>query len=67
MRCQHPDCKKKLTLIMLSINKCLCQGCYCDNHKFPEMHSCTVNHREIGREILRKTLVEVGPDKIIPI
>lgn len=67
MRCQHPDCKKKVTIIMQSCNKCRCEKIFCNGHKYPNMHNCTFDHKESAKKILRQSLVQVIADKVIAI
>jgi predicted nucleic acid binding AN1-type Zn finger protein len=67
MRCQHTDCKKKITLIQTHTNECRCKKVFCDQHRLPETHICDVDHKAEGRIILQKTLIEVKADKIIMI
>lgn len=67
MRCQHPECKKKLSLLQQEYNACRCQKKFCDKHRLPEHHPCTFDHKVEGRESLKKILVDVKPDKVIMI
>ena len=41
-RCQHPECKKKLTLVQQISGKCKCGLVTCGNHK--SNHNCTFDH-----------------------
>lgn len=65
MRCQHPDCKKKLSFLQQECNTCRCQKKFCDRHRLPETHPCSVDHMITGKETLKKTLVDAIPDKVI--
>ena len=67
MRCQHPCCKKKITLIMQEANRCQCKSVFCSKHRLPELHNCTFDHKKSGKEALKKTLVEVKAEKVIAI
>lgn len=67
MRCQYPDCKKKLTLVMQLSNKCQCDKMFCNKHRFPNTHDCTINHKELGKEQLMRKLTKVTPEKILSI
>ena len=37
-RCNHPECKKKLTLTDMA---CRCRKCFCANHSLTELDKCT--------------------------
>ena len=67
MRCQHPQCNKKITLCMELSNKCRCNNIYCNKHRHPCTHECTVDHKALERSTLKKALVEVKPIKVIAI
>jgi predicted nucleic acid binding AN1-type Zn finger protein len=67
MRCQHPECKKKISLVMLEANKCQCGSVYCGKHRLPEMHACTFDFKVKAKEILKKHLVKVKAEKVIAI
>jgi len=67
MRCQHIQCKKKLTLVMEHTNRCHCGNTFCSLHRLPADHSCNADHKEIGRKALKEVLVEVRPEKVIKI
>ena len=67
MRCQHPGCKKKITLIMQEANRCQCKMVFCGKHRLPELHNCTFDHKTIAKESLKKQLVEVKAEKVITI
>ena len=38
MKCQHPDCKRKVLSIALSCSDC--NKKFCANHRLPEYHLC---------------------------
>ena len=42
-RCQHTDCKKKLSLMKI---QCKCGLYFCDLHRYHTEHQCTFNYRE---------------------
>ncbi|KAF7811873.1 zinc finger A20 and AN1 domain-containing stress-associated protein 5-like [Senna tora] len=46
-RCK--SCNKKVGLTGF---QCRCGDLFCGKHRYPEEHSCTVNFKQIGREIL---------------
>lgn len=44
MRCQHPECKHRLSLSDKSV-PCKCRGVFCPTHRFYAMHDCTHDYR----------------------
>ncbi|XP_031739037.1 zinc finger A20 and AN1 domain-containing stress-associated protein 10-like [Cucumis sativus] len=54
-------CQKKVGMIGFS---CQCGGCFCGKHRYPEEHSCGFDHKEVGRKILAKQMVERKADKL---
>ena len=54
-------CQKKVGMIGFS---CRCGGCFCGKHRYPEEHSCGFDHKEVGRKILAKQIVECKADKL---
>ncbi|KAI9092501.1 hypothetical protein K1719_027629 [Acacia pycnantha] len=48
-RCK--SCNKKVGLTGF---KCQCGGLFCGKHRYAEEHFCTVDYKQIGRELLRK-------------
>ncbi|XP_022141121.1 zinc finger A20 and AN1 domain-containing stress-associated protein 5-like [Momordica charantia] len=54
-------CKKKVGLLGFN---CRCGGLFCGRHRHPEEHSCGVDRKAIGREILEKQIVECKADKL---
>lgn len=59
-----PVCRKKLGMMVFT---CKCEVRFCIEHSHPEAHECTYDHKTHGRNELKKTLIEVKPDKVIPI
>ncbi len=49
-RCAHKECKKKLTLIDLSMT-CKCGNNYCSKHRPCETHNCTYDFSKSKEEI----------------
>jgi predicted nucleic acid binding AN1-type Zn finger protein len=43
MRCQHPKCNKKLSLIDKQI-KCKCNNVFCVKHRLSENHNCSYDY-----------------------
>ena len=65
--CAYNGCKKKLTIIDLSIT-CKCKNNYCKKHRPCEEHQCTYDF-SINKEELNKKLnnMKCVPKKIIPV
>lgn len=62
MRCEV--CKKKISSCLAVSLKCVCGTIVCQQHKFPDQHSCT---KDNGRDLLKKRLPRVVPEKVIKI
>jgi len=45
------SCKKRIGLLGF---QCLCGDVFCGSHRYPEMHACKIDWKEIGREVLIK-------------
>lgn len=48
------SCKKKLGPVEVLGLKCRCGGVFCQRHRLPEYHSCSVNYKKDGAELLAK-------------
>ena len=59
------NCCKKLTIV--SNYKCRCEHNFCIKCRLPELHSCSFDHKNYGKEILGKSLIKVINCKIIKI
>ncbi|WVZ13370.1 hypothetical protein V8G54_010936 [Vigna mungo] len=46
-RCK--SCNKKIGLLGF---QCRCGDVFCGTHRYPEMHSCEIDFKKIGREVL---------------
>tara|TARA_A100001035_G_scaffold280053_2_gene283731 strand:- start:1788 stop:2003 length:216 start_codon:yes stop_codon:yes gene_type:complete len=42
-KCEYADCKKKLSVVELSIGKCRCEKIFCNKHRLCEKHDCNYN------------------------
>ncbi|KAL6127026.1 hypothetical protein ACLB2K_075071 [Fragaria x ananassa] len=62
--CQNESCKKKLTLVQVMSGKCRCEGVFCAKHRLPEEHSCSVNFKETGKEVLAQQNPVCVADKL---
>jgi predicted nucleic acid binding AN1-type Zn finger protein len=65
MRC--PECNKKLTLVMEASNRCRCGLTFCSGHRSPEDHRCGFDYRAVEKDKLKKTMVQIVPEKIAAI
>ncbi|XP_054799434.1 zinc finger A20 and AN1 domain-containing stress-associated protein 6-like [Prosopis cineraria] len=48
-RCK--SCNKKVGVTGFT---CRCGDLFCGKHRYPEEHSCTVDYKQIGRELIEK-------------
>lgn len=55
------SCKKKLLLTDFA---CKCEKRFCVMHRFPEVHSCTYDYKEVEKQNLSKNLVKADGDKM---
>lgn len=55
-------CNKKLKLASTFI--CKCDGVFCTYHRYPEVHTCTFDHKTFERNILIKNNPVVVGDKL---
>lgn len=53
MRCNHPDCKKKLTLTE-SLTPCKCNKCFCKKHLFYTDHNCSFDYQKSAKQVLEQ-------------
>lgn len=64
-RCSKEGCRKKLTLVDLSI-QCKCGECFCKLHRLPENHDCSFNFKDKDVEKIVKSM-ECQASKVIQI
>ncbi|KAM5557155.1 putative zinc finger A20 and AN1 domain-containing stress-associated protein 8 [Rosa sericea] len=62
-KCQNESCKKKLNPVEMMTLKCRCGGVFCMKHRH-EDHSCSVNYKKSGRELLAKQNPICQADKL---
>lgn len=55
-------CNKKLTLPTEFL--CKCSGIFCTNHRFPDSHQCTFNHKEQWKKSLEEKNPQIVAEKI---
>ena len=55
------SCNKKL---MITDFACKCCTRYCQEHRLPEDHACTFDHKGAGKIVLEKQLVKAVHEKV---
>ncbi|XP_003746644.1 zinc finger A20 and AN1 domain-containing stress-associated protein 10 [Galendromus occidentalis] len=55
-------CKQKTGLA--SSYTCRCGTNFCAGHRYPELHQCSFDYREAGKDVLRKMHPLIRPQKI---
>ena len=64
LRCSHPDCKKKLSLMDLQ-KKCKCEKQFCMSHFSNNSHNCQFDYAKSNKELLEKRNPKCEHAKII--
>ncbi|AYV81207.1 MAG: putative zinc finger A20 and AN1 domain-containing stress-associated protein 8 [Harvfovirus sp.] len=59
IRCN--SCNKKLSMNFFD---CKCGKMYCSEHRYPDVHSCPIDYKKLGRELLEKNNPVVSADKL---
>ncbi|PRQ42639.1 putative transcription regulator A20-like family [Rosa chinensis] len=62
-RCQSCDCNKKLKPVQMTL-KCRRGGVLCAEHRLAESHTCSVNYKKAGQELLTKQNPVCKGDKL---
>lgn len=59
-------CRKKVGLLAFT---CVCSDTlkFCSEHRLPENHLCTFDHKNKGKNILENKLVKVAGEKMVKI
>ena len=60
-RCNLSTCKTKLGLIPF---ECRCSLIFCNEHRIPENHQCTFDHKSFGKSLIEKNNQKVICEKI---
>ena len=62
-RCALPLCKKKLKL---TDYECRCHRIYCQKHRLPEMHECSIDYKLLNHDsfIEKAGLIACIPEKL---
>ena len=47
--------------------ECKCGKAFCGQHKHPEVHNCSYDHKNDGLQSLKQKLIKVAGTKVIPI
>tara|TARA_Y100000816_G_C26072570_1_gene564311 strand:- start:885 stop:1184 length:300 start_codon:yes stop_codon:yes gene_type:complete len=54
IRCNHPDCRKKLTF---EVNRpCRCGKVFCSKHFLFSNHGCNINYFQANKDVLSKNM-----------
>ena len=61
-RCHVSSCNKKLGISTKF--ECKCGAITCSTHKYPNEHSCTIDHKQIGKDLIKKNNPAVVSDKV---
>ena len=64
MKCNFPNCKKKVELIHQS-KSCKCSMYFCNQHRLPENHSCNYYYNENGSRKIIQCKVEEEQLKLV--
>ncbi len=59
-----PICNKKLKLTNLM---CKCKNIYCNIHSPPEMHDCSFDYKQLGKQLLLKQNPKIINNKLVKI
>ena len=59
-------CRKKVGLTGFTC-ACSTNSLFCSEHRLPENHSCLIDHKQKGREVLAARLVKIDGQKMIKI
>lgn len=59
-------CRKKVGLTGFTC-ACSTNSLFCSEHRLPENHSCLIDHKQKGREVLATRLVKIDGEKMIRI
>ena len=54
--CNHPECKKKLSLVDTTMGGCKCEQFFCSLHRDPESHQCSYDWHNTKKNELAKIL-----------
>ena len=55
-RCNHPECRKKLSLVDTTMGGCKCEKFFCSLHRDPESHQCSYDWHNTKKNELAKIL-----------
>jgi len=58
-------CNKSIKTLESVTGKCKCGNTYCTQHRYPETHKCSFNHKELGRNILLDKATKMTYPKVI--
>ncbi len=55
------ECRKKLGLTAI---QCRCKKYFCNKHRYPEEHECSIDYKEIGKNELKRKVVNCRFNKV---
>ena len=56
-----PICAKKIKLTDI---ECKCGIIFCSIHRYPDMHDCSFNFKETGKDLIEKNNPRIVPIKL---
>lgn len=68
-RCNHSDCRKKLSLVDISMGQCKCSKIFCQNHRHNTTHKCSYDWHTntkyaLVKQLMRDKCVSAKAEKI---
>jgi len=57
-RCNHPDCRKKLTLVDTTMGACKCEKLFCSLHRDVSQHNCEFDWHNTKKNELGTVLTD---------
>jgi hypothetical protein len=68
-RCNHGECRKKLSIVDISIGHCKCSKIFCQTHRDASVHQCsydwhTNTKSELVNQLIRDKCVKAKTERI---
>ena len=68
-RCNHVECRKKLSIVDISIGQCKCSKIFCQTHRDASVHQCsydwhTNTKSELVNQLIRDKCVKAKTEQI---
>lgn len=64
IECSHNQCKSRVKMMQQITNKCRCGKVFCNIHRLPEGHACTIDYVKLGKMALIKDNPKVCAKKL---